>query len=58
MAPLHRDPERQLHFDSKFGHEDRVLVTKKCLPAGNNRITFSARYLEVIFNPLHEQEKS
>ena len=44
-AIVHRDSERQLHFDTKFEHEEMVLVAKKCFAAGGNGLTFDARCL-------------
>ena len=45
LSEVHRDSERELHFDTKFDHEERVLVTQKCFAAGGNGLTFDARYL-------------
>ena len=42
---VHRDSERQLHFDTKFDHEEEVLVTQKCFAASGNGLTFDTRHL-------------
>ena len=39
LQSLHRDSERLLHFDTKFEHEERVLLTQKCFAAGGNVLT-------------------
>ena len=45
---LHYGPDRKLHFDSKYWHEEEVSVTQKPLASSGNMLTF---------DPSFEQEK-
>ena len=44
-SKVHRDSDKRLRNKSKSGHEERVLATQKCLPAGGNGRAFDARCL-------------
>ena len=45
LYSVHRDSDKRLRNQSKFGHEERDLAFQKCLVAGGNGRAFDARCL-------------
>ena len=55
---VHRVSDSLSNLKSKFEHKEEVLGTINYFVFDGNMISFCARQLKVIFNPLLDQEKS